>query len=199
MKSFHSLALFAVILAGASCVLAEGAKYVDTSGNKTIVTLNQINPQDWANMADQMVGSLLESGVLERAPEKPAIMAISRISNKTQMQIDTDLLIKKIRVALLKSGKVVTTTTVGIGGKSEDPLAADAAEQQKFVTGENTPDKLPFYSLSGKILEDKVKNGRVTQVTYTFQLSLTTVKDGLAVWEDEKQVMKQDKKPAVGW
>jgi hypothetical protein len=126
-------------------------------------------------------------------------MAISRIQNKTQLQIDTDYLIKKIRVDLFNTGKIVTNTTVGIGGKTDDPLAKSIGEQQKFFSGDNTPDKPPYYSLSGKILEDKVKSGRVTQVTYTFQLSLTTTKDGLAVWEDEKQFTVIVKKPPVGW
>jgi hypothetical protein len=75
-------------------------------------------------------------------------MAISRIQNKTQLQIDTDYLIKKIRVALSKTEKIQTSTTMGIGGKTDEP---------------------PYYSLSGKILQDKVKSGRVTQVTSSIE------------------------------
>jgi PBP1b-binding outer membrane lipoprotein LpoB len=33
----------------------------------------------------------------------------------------------------------------------------------------------------------------------SFQLSLTTVKDGLAVWEEEKQITKQGTRSSVGW
>ena len=39
----------------------------------------------------------------------------------------------------------------------------------------------------------------VRQTTYTFQLSLTTVRDGLAVWEDETQITKQGQRSSVGW
>lgn len=175
------------------------AKYVDSKGKDTVVSLDQINIQDWNQAAEQMVASLITSGVLERAPVQPSIMAISRIVNNTQTQIDTDSLTKKIRVALNQSGKVVTTTTMGLGGAAEDPLAKDAGEMATMMAGKKQTTTLPYYTLSGKLLEDRARAGNVRQVTYTFQLSLTTVKDGLAVWEDEKQITKQGKKPSVGF
>ncbi len=175
------------------------AKYVDSKGPETVVSLDQINIQDWTNASDQMISSLLTSGVLERAPEQPAIMAVSRIVNNTQQQVDTDMLTKKIRVALNQSGKVVTTTTIGLGGKAEDPLAKDAADMNAFMSGEKQQTKMPYYTLSGKLLEDRARAGSTRQVTYTFQLSLTEVRSGLAVWEDEKQITKQGKKASVGW
>ena len=172
-----------------------GARYVESQGTDTIVSLDQIDIQDWNRAADEMVQSLLDSGVLERSPELPAIMAVSRIVNDTQQQIDTDSLVKKIRVALNQSGKVVTTTTVGLGGVVDDPLALELKQQ----AGEGAIRPMPFFTLSGKLLEDRARAGSTRQVTYTFQLSLTTVRDGLAVWEDEKQITKQGRRATVGW
>ena len=40
------------------------AKYVDSKGPETVVSLDQINIQDWTNASDQMISSLLTSGVL---------------------------------------------------------------------------------------------------------------------------------------
>jgi len=176
------------------------AKYVESGGTETIVSLNEINIQDWSKAADEMVDSLLTSGVLERAPRVPAVMAISRIINNTQQQVDTDYLTKKIRVELNKSGKVVTTTTVGAGGRAEDQLAKDAAEYDAFMKDKQpASSNMPDYSLSGKLLENRVRAGSTRQVTYTFQLSLTEVATGYAVWEDEKEITKQGKKASVGW
>lgn len=197
-----SLALAATALAVA--LLAPGcasnnAKYVDSQGPNTVVSLNQINIQDWNNAADKLVSSLLASGTLERAPQLPAVMAVSRIRNNTSQQVDTDSLTKKIRVALNQSGKVVTTTTLGPDGRVEDQMAADVGAMQSFMSGEKQKTTLPYYTLSGKLLEDAVRSGNTRQVTYTFQLSLTTVKDGLAVWEDEVQITKQGQRSSVGW
>jgi penicillin-binding protein activator len=175
------------------------AKYVDSKGKDTVVSLDQINIQDWNQAAETMVASLLAGGALERAPSQPAVMAVSRIVNNTQTQIDTDSLTKKIRIALNQSGKVVTTTTLGLGGSAEDPLAKDAGEMATMLSGQKQKTTLPYYTLSGKLLEDRARAGSTRQVTYTFQLSLTTVKDGLAVWEDEKQITKQGKRPSVGF
>lgn len=175
------------------------ARYVDSKGTSTIVSLDQIDIQDWNKAADEMVASLLASGVLERAPEQPAVLAISRIVNNTQQQVDTDSLTRKIRVALNQSGKTITTTTLGLGGKAEDPLAKEAAEMQAMLGGQKKTTTLPYYTLSGKLLEDRTRAGKTRQVTYTFQLALTTVRDGLAIWEDEKQITKQGSRPSVGF
>ncbi len=177
------------------------AGYINPQGTETIVSLNQINIQDWSNAADQLVSSLLESGTLERAPKQPAVLAISRIINNTQQHIDTDSLVKKIRVSLNRTGKVMTTTTLGMGGRAEDPLAKDAAEYAAFMSDKPAASTttLPDYSLSGKLLEDRVRAGKDRQVTYSFQMSLTEVGSGLAVWEDEVQISKAGRKPSVGW
>ncbi len=177
------------------------ARYVSTQGTETIVSLNQINIQDWNNAADQLVASLLNSGTLERAPKQPAVLAISRIVNNTQQHIETDSLVKKIRVSLNRTGKVMTTTTMGMGGRAEDPLAKDAAEYAAFMNDKPAASTtaLPDYSLSGKLLEDRVSVGKNRQVTYSFQMSLTEVGTGLAVWEDEVQITKAGSKPSVGW
>lgn len=175
------------------------ATYIDSTGTRTIVSLDQINIQDWANAGDQMVNSLLASGVLNRAPEQPAVLAISRIVNNTTQQVDTDFLTRRIRVALNKSGKAVTTTTFGPGGAVEDELALEAGEYQRFVEGESAPRPLPYFTLSGKLLENRAQAGSTRQVTYVFQLALTEVRTGLAVWEDEVMITKQGQRASVGW
>lgn len=195
------LALSAVVTPAALFLAGceTGATYTDSKGTGTIVSLDQIDIQDWNRAADEMVASLLASGVLERAPEQPAVMAVSRIVNNTMQQVDTDSLTKKIRIELNRSGKTITTTTLGLGGRAEDPLAKEAAEMQAMLDGQKKATTLPYYTLSGKLIEDRARAGSTRQVTYTFQLSLTTVKDGLAVWEDEKQITKIGKKPSVGF
>jgi PBP1b-binding outer membrane lipoprotein LpoB len=142
---------------------------------------------------------MLASGVLERAPELPAAMAVSRIRNNTQQQVDTDSLTKKIRIALNQTGKVVTTTTLGPDGKVEDAMAADVGAMNAFMSGQKQKTILPYYTLSGKLLEDRVRSGSVNQTTFTFQLSLTTTANGLAMWEGEEQITKQGQRSSVGW
>lgn len=174
-------------------------KYIDSKGSGTIIDASTINVQDWAQAADQLVGSLLESEVFEKTPSDPDILVIGRFVNDTTIQVDTDNLIKKIRVGLNGSGKALTTTAMGHGGKVEDETAADAAAYAAYLEGEEAEIKLPTLSLTGKLLEDRVKVKKVYQSTFTFQLTLTQISTGLALWEDEIQITKQGKKPSVGW
>jgi uncharacterized protein (TIGR02722 family) len=188
-------------LIAASAVFITGcatdAHYVATGGTQNIVNVGQINIQDYIQAANTMTGELLASGALDRVKNPPAILAISRIVNNTGKQIDTDLLVKKIRVALLQSGKAVTTTTFGLGGQAEDPLASGMQQKSDFLNDKNTTGKADF-SLSGKIIQLNARAGNTTQATYSFQLSLTDTA-GLAVWEGEKEITKQGTQGSIGF
>ncbi len=192
-KSF--LAGAVLLLAAAGCTTQSA--YVDPKGARTVTTLGEINIQDWATAAETMVGSLRDSGAIERSPHKPAVMAISRIVNNTSQQVDIDMLVKKIRVALSKDGKILTTTTMGLGGQAEDPLAKGLQQEADFANDTKVT-RRPDFTLSGKILEDYARAGSTRQYSFVFQMSLTD-QNGLAVWEEEKTITKQGKKASVGF
>lgn len=176
------------------------ARYIDSGGPDTIVVVGQINIQDWNRAADQMITSLLTSDRLEAAPRKPAVMAVSRVVNNTSELVDTDLLTQRIRVALNQSGKVLTTTTVGVGGRAEDPLAAELRQARDAAEGVQTDARLQVdYTLGGKIIQLRANAGNVREATYSFHLTLTDVTTGLAVWEDQRQITKQGARSAIGW
>ncbi|HMO65354.1 MAG TPA: penicillin-binding protein activator LpoB [Verrucomicrobiota bacterium] len=187
-------------LAAAALALLPGctrrAQYVDPKGSRVMTTIEQINIQDFAMAGEDAINSLLASGVLDQVPEKPAILVVSRVVNNTAQQVDTDLLTKRIRVALNQSGKALTQTTRGPGGVVEDELAREIQLEREALDGLRT--RIPDFSLSGKIIETFTRSGSYRQAAYTFQLSLTDNR-GLAVWEGEKQVVKQGRRPAVGF
>jgi uncharacterized protein (TIGR02722 family) len=173
------------------------AHYVETGGRESVVSVGKINSQDFIAAANAATADLLASGVLDRVSNPPAVLAMSRIVNNTGQQIDIDLLTKKIRVALLQSGKAVTTTTFGLGGTSEDPLAKGIQQEQEFMNDQKTT-RTPDFTLSGKIIENAVTAGNTRQSTFSFQLSLTD-KQGLARWEGEKEITKQGTQSGVGF
>ena len=195
MKKIIILPLIAVAAAFTGC--GTNAHYVQTGGRESIVSIGQINDQDFIAAAGAATSDLLASGVLDRVKNPPAVLAMSRIVNNTGQQIDIDLLTKKIRVGLLNSGKAVTTTTFGLDGQAEDPLAKGIQQQQEFMNDQKTT-RLPDFTLSGKIIETTAKSGDTRQSTYSFQLSLTD-NQGLAVWEGEKQITKQGTRSSVGF
>lgn len=197
MKSkiiFSLLAALPFVIGGC----ATNAHYVETGGRENVVSVNQINIQDYIQAANAAVNDLLASGALDRVPNPPAVLAISRIVNNTGQQIDTDLLVKKIRVAVLNSGKAQTTTTLGLGGTAEDPMAKGLQQENEFKSDQKAT-RTPDFTLSGKIIETTARAGSTRQSTYSFQLSLTDARTGLAIWEGEKEITKQGTRPSVGF
>jgi uncharacterized protein (TIGR02722 family) len=168
---------------------------------QAITTISGIDIQDWNKAANELSTQMLASGVLENAPRKPAVLAISRFVNNTTQQVDMDLLNKTVRINLLNSGKVLTTTTTGLGGQAEDPLAAGIAQERAILTPGTPPQAgmSPDYTLTGKIIQVQARAGNMRQSTFAFQMSLTDVRNGLAVWEGEKQIIKQGTKAGVGF
>ncbi|HAL05719.1 MAG TPA: penicillin-binding protein activator LpoB, partial [Verrucomicrobiales bacterium] len=113
-------------------------------------------------------------------------------------------LMKKIRVALNKSGRALTTTAVGLDGPEDaSSKAVRELRSDDEFNQETIPDKgnlvSPDYSLSGKIIQNNARAGRIKQSEFAFQLSLTDLKTGLAIWEEEKLIVKQGARAAVGW
>lgn len=169
---------------------ATDAHYVQTGDKEQIVSVGQINIQDYANAANAAVKELLDSGALDKVANPPAVLELSRIINNTSRQVDTDLLTKKISIALLQSGKAVTKTV--------DGKAAGYQQEAEFMNDQKAS-RPPDFTLSGKIIETVDRAGNTRRTTYSFQLSLNDTKTGYQVWEGEKEIGKQGTRATVGF
>jgi uncharacterized protein (TIGR02722 family) len=194
----------ALIVAGGALLLAGCATqthYVPQGSSRLVTSVGKINIQDFEQAADEMVKSLIDNfisaGKLQSGvPNEPALLAISRIVNSTGEQLETDLLTKKIRIALNRTGLVQTSTTIH-SGNPEDPIAADQQKAREFFEDKKHI-RLPDYTLSGRIIQLRDRAGNIRQSSFVFQLSLTSNK-GVAVWEEQKTITKQGRQPAVGF
>ena len=161
--------------------------------------------RDFEYSAKQAVDSFLSSPLSDKpGSDAPWVMAISRIINDTTLNIDTDQLVKKIRIALLNSGRVVTTTAVAAGGP-EDAMSAQVREledsdlfNQDTVAQRGTM-VAPELSLSGKIIQRTNRVGNKQQVDYYFQLTATNIATGLAYWEFEEVIAKLGSNSNFSW
>lgn len=177
---------------------------IDPRADRTAIGMG-LDSRDFESAAATVVQDMLQSGAVTKPAGGRYVLVISRVTNDTMQRIDTDQLVKLIRVELLKSGKVVTTTAVGFGG-AEDPMAmqsrdlrnskefnqANVARQGQMVA--------PELSLSGKMLQTNNRLGDGSQrVDYSFQLSLTDLRTGLALWEGSKPISKRGTNETVSW
>ncbi len=204
MKHLTKITLSALLAAGLMSGCADKTERIDIHNDKGDQVMG-LDYRDFSQAAAEAVQSMLMSGAVDKKNGDRYVLAISRITNDTMQHIDTDQLIKKIRVELLKSGKVVVTTAVGANG-AEDKMSKQARElRNDDEFNQNTVQKkgtmvAPDMSLSGKILQRNVAmdNGK-QQVEYYFMLSLTEIKTGLAWWEGETVIGKRGSGKSVSW
>ena len=166
----NTLCLCLALVSG--CCLITGCATTTVTESKDKLVTQEPDTQDFAAKAEEMVASMLDSSVLDKVPKQPAVIVVGRIVSTVGFHVDSSLLTKKIRVALNKGKKAITDTTGGVL---------------------NAPD----FTLSGKIIDTYRRVGNKSQHTYTFQLSLTD-NQGLAVWEEEKEVTKLTKRSGAG-
>lgn len=179
----HTLraSMIAIAAFGLQAGCQQNARVVTDDRDK-IVSIDQLDVQDWSNAADQCVQQLLASGALSRAPVSPARVEVTRVVNDTTQRVDTDLLTQKVKIALQQSGKVVFAST--------DARSGEVADYRDFKEGEDRP-RLPDYVINGKILEIRASAGSVRQSSFVFQLNLVDTREDIDAWSGEAEVTKK--------
>jgi penicillin-binding protein activator len=163
-----------------------------------------LDARDFSSAAQKSVQKMLESGALDHPGGGRYVVAISRVTNDTMQRIDTDELIKKIRVQILNSGKAVVTTAIS-GAGPEDSMTMRVRELRSSSEfshknlAKNGEMVAPDLSLSGKLIQHNnvVTGGQ--RVDYSFQLALTDLHSGLAIWEDDESTGKLGTNRTVAW
>ncbi len=179
-----------------------GTRVVDLNDKDEVNAMQhvmELEYRDWTNTAEKMTNSMINSGALKSEP-KP-IIAMGNIVNDTTQRFDTDVLTKKIRTTLLNSGKAqIATNFSGADTNSEKMRAQrDNAEYDQKTIAQKGTLVAPNMSLSGKMLQRNLKlesgwfSSVDTRVEYYLQLTLTDLKTGLSVWEDEQPIIKEGK------
>jgi len=191
------------ILALTGC--SSNIEYVTKDNAEDAVTLG-LDSQDFEQAAQESLNSLISSNALNKPGGGRYVVAIGKIINDTTIRIDTDMLVKKIRIGMLQSGKAVITTAIAGNSNNVDDLIYDVRElrdndefKKDTIAGKETL-YAPDFSLTGKIVQRIARTGKNKQlVEYYLQLTLTDIKSGLAYWENESVVRKLGSNKSTVW
>ncbi|WP_392552288.1 penicillin-binding protein activator LpoB [Orbus wheelerorum] len=202
-NKYISVIMLAVTLILAGC--SSNVEYVTADNSDDAISLG-LDSQDFEHAAQEALNSLLASNTLNKPGGGRYIVAIGKVVNDTTLRIDTDMLVKKIRIGMLQSGKAVITTAIAGNSKNVDDLIYDVRElrdndefKQDTIAGKGTL-YAPDFSLTGKILQRISRTGKNKQlVEYYVQLTLTEIKSGLAYWENESTVRKLGSNKSTAW
>lgn len=90
------------------------------------------------------------------------------------------------------------------GAKTEKGInmarkARDNDEFDQRTTIEKGSLKSAELSLSGKIVQKNTKVGSKQRTDYFFLLTLTNLKDGTVIWDDEVNIIKLGSNSSVSW
>ena len=198
------LTLLVLISALALTGCSQRTVIVDRETDDADPTL-ELEYRDFEHAAMEAVESMLKSGQLDHPEGARYVMAVSRVTNDTMQRIDTDQLVRKIRIELLQSGKVVTTSAISAEGVQDELIdevrrLRGSEEFREDTQVEKGTLISPDYGLSGKIMQRNIRrDSRTQQVEYYFQLVLTDLRDGLAIWEHETPIIKRGSSRSVAW
>lgn len=181
-------------------------QYVSLEDSKEYTTTG-LDYHDIENAAQQSIKSLLNSNYAKNINStRPKVLVISDVINDTMQTIDTEQLTRKISRDMRNSGKFILTLAMGGSGVSKDNMintsrnARNNDEFNQYTTIEKGELIAPELSLSGKIVQKNTKVDSSTQrIDYYFLLTLTDLKSGLVLWDNEVNIIKVGSNKNVAW
>ena len=191
MKKILPIAMCAILTA------CGGTHVVDLENEREVASMQDVMELEYRDWEKAAADSMLKSNALTGV--KKPVIAVANIKNDTMQRFDTDILVKKIRTTILKSGRAqIATNFTGEDTTSNKMRATRTNAEYDQSTFANTGTLVaPNMSLSGKMLQRNIKlqsgwfSSVDTRVEYYLQLTLTDLKTGLSVWEDEKPIVKE--------
>jgi hypothetical protein len=189
------------LIVSLSLVVACKTTYEDPEGTKLVVSPDRMNIQDWSMLADRIAQEMVTSGILTRyGGGRPAGALLNPLRNDTGESFDEDAIFKRIRIALLNTGRIEFITVDSMGLGAEDQAAERARQRQQLASGLEDPlADVPQLTVQAKIFRDQVRAEGKTQSGYFLHVTLTDTQTGRGIWEGEASIVKRGSKSTIGF
>jgi Peptidoglycan-synthase activator LpoB len=172
----------------------EGAQVIQQ--DRSITTVEGIDIQDFRGAAATLTREMMDSPRFSSSmqqirtahPGNRPLVKISHIKNDTMLKVDMrGFLVDPMEAELMKGD--------ALDFVAEDDQAQALAKMNETMTG--TGPKLPDLILYGTVRDLRSEAGDMKQASYVFHLKAADA-SGRAVWEGEKLITKQGKRPSIG-
>jgi len=152
---------------------------------------------DMQVVAKSLVDSMMQSPAISAASKPPLVM-VTNLQNKTSEHIDTQSIMDKIRVAVMRSGKVQF-----IDKEAREDIKSEYDYQNSGMVSDFDKkgpgsQKSADFIVNGRLDSITKEVGNQKTVYYKITLNLTNLKTSVIVWSDEKDIRKKFKKRSVG-
>lgn len=148
-----------------------------------------LTTRDLDKVVKRLVDEIIRRGELDKKKDK-YVLAIGNITAKTKHDLDDDLFVRKLRIALRKAGKVQVSTMdeeKEINGKLRELRKSEEVDQRTVIKANTAVS--PNVTLSGKI-EEKVVSSSESE--YIFKLTISDSSGEIALWEVAESYHKFD-------
>ncbi len=158
---------------------------------------DQWSESDMQRVVQTLVQQMLQSRYIKNA-DRPPIVMVTRLQNKTSEHIDTQSIMDMVRVELTNQG----------GVQFVDKSAREDVAEEYDYQGSGMVSKETQKSAGGQIGADFIINGRLDSITKTIRnektvyykvtLNMTNLKTNIIAWTGHKQIRKLFEKKRVG-
>ena len=157
---------------------------------------DKFNEADMQQMADTVIKAMVACPYVAKA-EKPPVVIVEKIQNRTEEHIDTVAMTDMIRTALIKTGKVRFVNKEERGTISSEldyhasgEVAGPSAKKRGNEIGAD-------YILSGALMTNIQEVGADKLIYYKLTANLTSINTKTIDCTEEKQVRKKYEKQRI--
>lgn len=170
----------------------------DQDVEKTNLLMDKWSESDMQNAVKHLVESALKHRSIIGS-ERPPVVMITRLQNKTSEHIDTQNIMDMVRVELMKSGQVSF-----IDKAARKDLQKEYEYQASGVVSSSSQKRSgnqigADYIINGRLDSIVQQTGKHKTVYYKITLNLTNLSTSQIIWSDYKQIRKRYKKRRIGF
>lgn len=175
--------------------------FVKGEYDKDVEKTNLLNDQWSETDMQQAVKDLVDSMVAHHTiagAQKPPIVMVTKLQNKTSEHIDTESVMDMVRVELTNRGRVSFVDKQAREDMDEEYAYQNSGRvDAKSKKGPGAQTGADFI-LNGRLDSIVQEVGKDKTVYYKVTLNLTKLDTGLISWTNHKQIRKVYKKKSVG-
>ena len=190
------MAVFSLVLVSCGPKAFVKGNY-DSDVNRENLLNDQWSETDMQKAVADLVASLTAHRSIADA-NRPPIVMITGLQNKTSEVIETQSVMDMLRVELMKGGKVSFVDKEARGDISDEYNYQNSGmvseETKKGPGGQTGAD----FIINGRLDSIVQEVGKDKTVYYKLTLNMTNLKTSVITWSAHKQIRKQYRKKSVG-
>jgi uncharacterized protein (TIGR02722 family) len=190
-----SLALVAVVFLASCGPKAFTKGDYDNPENENLLN-DQFSETDMQKMVKKLVDSMVASKPIQKA-DKPPIVMVTKLENKTNEHIDTQSIMDMVKVELGRTGSVAFVDKEAREDVAKEYEYQDSGMMDNATKKGKGKQIGADYIINGRLDTIVQEVGKDKTVYYKITLYLTNLSTNVSVWQDHDQIRKVFKKRSI--